>query len=236
MTHSQKKPFKQPPRKHHPKGLRILYEDHDIVVVDKSNGLLTVSTDDASDNTAYFLLTNYVRRGNSKSRNRVFIVHRLDRDTSGVLVFAKSPQAKQYLQDNWATFTKKYFAVVTGSMPADEGLLESHLAENSALRVYSVHDTQAGKLAKTTYKVLKERRGLSLLDVGLLTGRKHQIRVQLADAGCPIVGDRKYGEAVYGTKKMALHAASMKITHPHTHQPLEFSTDIPKRFETMLKH
>jgi tRNA pseudouridine32 synthase/23S rRNA pseudouridine746 synthase/23S rRNA pseudouridine1911/1915/1917 synthase len=99
-----------------------------------------------------------------------------------------------------------------------------------------VHDTQAGKLAKTTYKVLKERRGLSLLDVGLLTGRKHQIRVQLADAGCPIVGDRKYGEAVYGTKKMALHAASMKITHPHTHQPLEFSTDIPKRFETMLKH
>ena len=191
--------FKRPAKRHQPKGLSILYEDRDILVVNKANGLLTVGNEKARENTAYYLLTDYVRKGNSKSRNRIFVVHRLDRDTSGVLLFAKNEPAKRYLQDTWQQFTKTYCAVVHGRMPEKEGIITSYLAENQARKMYSVSNPKKGKLAKTGYRVMRENSKYSMLEIDLLTGRKNQIRVHLSEEGFPVVGDRKYGKREAGT-------------------------------------
>jgi RluA family pseudouridine synthase len=229
------KPFKRPSKKYEPRGLSILYEDRDLIVVDKVSGLLTMSTDRFGDQTAYRLLNEYVRKGNSKSRNQVFIVHRLDRDTSGILVFAKSEQAKRFLQDEWSNFEKKYVAVVKGSMPQKEGKISSYLVENSAHKMYSVTDPEKGKLAKTEYRVLKESETRSLVEINLLTGRKNQIRVHLADKKCPVVGDKKYGVKEPGIKRLCLHSASIDFLHPFSKEPIHFETKIPAYFETLLK-
>lgn len=213
----------------------MLYEDHDILVVDKVSGLLTVSTEKERERTAYYLLTDYVRKGNPKSRNRIFIVHRLDRETSGILVFAKSAAAKRFLQEGWHRFKKTYYAVVHGFLPEKEGEISSYLAENRAQKVYSVADPEQGKLARTGYKVLRESKRFSLLEIFLHTGRKNQIRVHLADKGCPVVGDKKYGEGEKGVKRLGLHAASMTIVHPSSGEEMTFSAEIPAYFEVMLK-
>ncbi len=228
------KPFKAPPKKYHPKGLSILYEDHDILVVDKVSGLLTVSTESVREKTAYFLLTDYVRKGNSKSRKRVFIVHRLDRDTSGLLVFAKSESAKRYLQEEWHGFKKKYYAVVHGALPEKEGVITSYLAENRAHQMYSVNDPEKGKLAKTGYKVLKESKKYSLLEIDLLTGRKNQIRVHFSEKGSPVAGDKVYGEKEKGIKRLALHSASLTILHPGTKEKMTFETEVPAYFKSLM--
>ena len=229
------KDFKRPPKKYQPRGLSILYEDRDILVVDKIHGLLTVSTERIRENTAYYLLNAYVQKGNQKSKNRVFIVHRLDRDTSGILVFAKSEQAKQYLQEEWQGFTKKYYAVVRGTFAKKEGIITSYLTENRMHHVYSVDDPEKGKLAKTGYKVLRESKKYSLLEIDLLTGRKNQIRVQLAEKGCPVVGDKKYGEKEKGMKRLALHAASITLLHPYTQETMTFETQLPAYFDSLVK-
>lgn len=235
MTGSRKK-FKIPPKRFHPKGLAILYEDHDILVADKSSGLLTVSNDKVKDKTAFFLLNDYVRKGNQKSQKRVFIVHRLDRDTSGIIVFAKSEEHKHFLQDEWQNFKKKYYAVVQGSPEEKQGEISSYLAENSAYRMYSVKDPAKGKFAKTGYKVLRESEKYSLLEVDLYTGRKNQIRVHLADLGHPIVGDKKYGEKEKGIKRLALHATSLTITHPFSKEPMTFDTKLPGYFRSLVSN
>lgn len=227
--------FKRSPRRHWPRGLEILYEDRDIVVVDKVQGLLTVATAKVRENTAYHLLGGYVRKGNSKSRNRVFIVHRLDKDTSGVIVFAKTETAKHFLQDEWNTFRKKYYAVVHGKMEQQKGLIASYLAENSIHKMYSVNDPKRGKLARTGYRVLRESSRHSLLEVDLLTGRKNQIRVHLAEAGCPVVGDKKYGDRDKGIKRLCLHAATLTFAHPHTKERMTLSTPVPPYFELIMK-
>ena len=229
-----KKPFKSPPKRYQPRGLSILYEDHDILVVDKMNGLLTVSTEKVSENTAYYRLTTYVRKGNQKSRNRVFIVHRLDRDTSGIIVFAKNEHAKRFLQEEWQKFTKKYYAVVQGTLPQKEGVITSYLAENSIHRMYSVNDPEKGKLAQTRYKVLKESRKYSLLEIYLLTGRKNQIRVHFSEKGCPVAGDKMYGKKEKGSKRLALHAASLTIIHPDTKEAMTFEAKVPDYFKTLV--
>ena len=138
--------FKTNPKKYQPKGLTILFEDDTIIVVDKAPGLLTVGTDREKDNTAHALLNDYVKKGNPRSRNRVFVVHRLDRETSGLLVFAKSEAGKHFLQEHWASFSKYYFTVVHGQLLEKEGEMVSYLIENKAFRVYSVKDEQKGKL------------------------------------------------------------------------------------------
>jgi 23S rRNA pseudouridine1911/1915/1917 synthase len=229
------KPFKRPSKKYEPRGLSILHEDRDLIVVDKVSGLLTMSTDRFGDQTAYRLLNDYVRKGNSKSNNRVFIVHRLDRDTSGILVFAKSEKAKRFLQDEWPNFQKKYVAVVKGSMPQKEGKIMSYLTENSAHKMYSVTDPEKGKLAKTEYRVLKESANYSLVEINLLTGRKNQIRVHLADKGCPVIGDKKYGVKEPGIKRLCLHSAFIAFVHPFSKEPIHFETKVPAYFETLLK-
>jgi len=226
--------FKPSPKKFHPRGISILYEDHSILVVDKISGLLTVSTAKVREKTAYYLLNDYVKKGNHKSRNRVFIVHRLDRDTSGVIIFAKSIHAKRFLQDEWPGFEKIYYAVVHGSLPEKEGIITSYLAENSAHKMYSVNNPEKGKLARTGFKVIKESRKFSLLEIDLLTGRKNQIRVHFAEKGFPVVGDKKYGEKAKGSKGLTLHSASLSIVHPDTKEKMTFETPIPAYFKSLV--
>ncbi len=217
-----------------PRGLDILYEDRDILVVDKPAGLLTVGTDNNKTRTAYFMLTDYVRKGYSKSRNRIFIVHRLDQFTSGVMVFAKTEEAKFYLQKEWKDTEKKYIAVVYGQFAKKEDCLSSYLAESRAYVVYSTTDAAKGKLAKTAYKVLKESGRFSLLEINLLTGRKNQIRVHFADKGHPVVGDRKYGYPKDPFRRLALHSKSLSFKHPATGRQMTFETKVPNYFNDLL--
>jgi len=235
MQNTPKK-FKSSPKKYHPKGMTILYEDRDIVVVDKISGLLTVGNDNERDRTVYSLLNDYVRKGNPKSRLRVFIVHRLDKETSGVLVFAKNEQAKRFLQDEWTEFKKKYIAVVHGALSSREGILTSHLAENSALKMYSVSSPTLGKFAKTGYRVLRKSIAYSLLEIDLFTGRKNQIRVHMADQDCPVVGDKKYGKKEAGIKRLALHAASLTLTHPFSKETMTFEAKVPPYFNYLMRN
>ncbi|MCK4957690.1 MAG: RluA family pseudouridine synthase [Candidatus Cloacimonetes bacterium] len=234
MRESQKK-FKSPPKRYQPKGLSILYEDHDILVVDKISGLLTVSTEKVRENTAYYLLNEYVRKGNQKSKNRIFIVHRLDRDTSGVIVFAKNEKAKQFLQKEWKSFSKTYYAVIQGKMKEKEKIITSYLAENSIHKMYSTKDPKKGKLSQTKYKVVKESKYFTLLEIELLTGRKNQIRVHLSENGTPIVGDNVYGNLDKSAKRLTLHAASLTLFHPVTKEKMEFNSEIPQYFNSLLK-
>ena len=222
-------------RKRQPGGMTILHEDKDIIVVVKPAGLLTIGTERERTKTAHYLLNDYVRKGNPKSRNRVYVVHRLDKDTSGILIFAKSEQAKKYLQGNWADTEKHYLCIVHGHLPAKEARISSHLVENKAQRVYSTPDPAKGKLSHTDYKVLEESEGFSLIDINLLTGRKHQIRVHFAEKGHPVVGDRKYGNKDRASKRLALHARSISFSHPFNHKPMTFDTGIPDDFARLFR-
>lgn len=194
-----------------------------------------MGTETQKENTAYFLLTNYVRKGNEQSRNRIFIVHRLDRDTSGVLVFAKNEKAKRFLQDNWQKFTKTYYAVVHGSLIQKEGTITSYLAENKANRMFSVKDPSKGKLSKTGYKVVNESDKFSLVEVQLFTGTKNQIRVHFAEMGHPIAGDKAYGKPDKDIKRLTLHAASITFQHPYSKKEINFSTPIPGYFKQLVQ-
>ena len=219
-----------------PGGLAILHEDRDIIVVDKPPGLLTISTDREKSRTAYFILTDYVRKGVAKSRNRIFIVHRLDRETSGILLFAKSEAAKFRLQNQWQDTKKKYLAVVHGQCEKRAETITTYLAENRAHGVYTTNDARKGKLARTTYKVLTQTKDFSLLEIDLLTGRKHQIRVHLAAIGHPVVGDPRYGKERKARDRLALHAKSISFAHPFSGEPLTFTTKVPVYFNTLVGH
>jgi len=204
------------------------------MVVNKSAGLLTVGTQQDKVKTAYHLLTNYVRKGCAKSRKRIFIVHRLDRGTSGILIFAKTREAQMSLQKQWKNTEKRYLAVVHGKFSQKEHTITSYLTENRAHVVYSTSDSKVGKLSHTHYKVLKETKMFSLLEINLITGRKNQIRVHLADKGHPIVGDKKYGKKDRGHKRLALHAKSISFKHPTNGKRLNFETKVPKYIEKMI--
>jgi len=216
--------------------LALIHEDRDIIVVDKPAGLLTISTDREKSRTAYFILTDYVRKGVTKSRNRIFIVHRLDRETSGILIFAKNEEAKFRLQDQWSDTRKIYFAVVHGRCEKRQETITTYLAENQAHGVYETKDARKGKLAHTAYKVLKHTKDFSLLEVNLLTVRKHKIRVHLADIGHPVVGDERYGKEHKRHQRLALHAKSISFAHPITGEPLSFDTKVPAYFTALVGH
>ncbi|MDA8415443.1 MAG: RluA family pseudouridine synthase [Desulfobacteraceae bacterium] len=224
----------RPPAKHQPKGLTVHYEDKDIIVVEKPCGLLTIGTDRDKSRTAHTILNEYVRKGNTRSRNRVYIVHRLDRETSGLIVFAKSETAKIHLQGHWQETDKRYLAVVYGLMTPKEGTISSYLTENRAFTVYSTPDPAVGKLSHTEYTVLKQANGLSLLEIHLLTGRKHQIRVHLSERGHPIVGDKKYGKGIDAHGTLALQARAISFTHPLSGKRLTFETGIPDYFTRLM--
>jgi tRNA pseudouridine32 synthase/23S rRNA pseudouridine746 synthase/23S rRNA pseudouridine1911/1915/1917 synthase len=211
-------------------GMEILHEDRDILVIAKAAGLLTIGTDGERERTAHAALLDYVRKGNPKSPHRVFIVHRLDRDTSGLLVFARSEEAKFRLQAAWPEVEKTYLAVVEGAPPKEEDTLSSYLAENSVGKVYETRDPKEGKLSHTRYRILERRGDRTVLEISLLTGRKNQIRVHLAGLGCPIVGDAKYGRADRKSKRLALHAWKLAFPHPWNGRRMEFETPPPASF------
>ncbi len=227
----------QPGSRRLPQGLVILYEDEDLIVVDKPPGLLAVGADadqPRQTRTAHFVLTDYVRKSCPRSRKRVFVVHRLDRQTSGVLIFAKSQEVKLRLQDRWTQTKKKYLAVVHGHCEKTSETITSYLAENRAYFVYATSDPARGKLARTSYRVLKQTRRFALLEVELLTGRKNQIRVHLAGIGHPVVGDRKYGRSNDSFAQLALHARSISFKHPSGGKDLTFTAKVPAYFQKLV--
>jgi RluA family pseudouridine synthase len=215
-------------------GLVVLHEDADVLAVDKPSGLLTIATDAERTRTAYAILTDYVRRGSSRSRERVFIVHRLDRETSGVVLFARTPRAKERLQTGWGETEKHYLAVVHGRPDSPRGVMESRLVEARSYRVYATRNARRGKPARTEYRVLGAAGKLALLDVHPTTGRKHQIRVHLADLGHPVVGDRRYGVAGDEHRRLALHAVSLAFTHPGSGERVTVRAPVPPYFGTLV--
>lgn len=225
---------KSTPAKYRLKGLSLLYEDKDIIVVEKPAGLLTMGTDRDKSRTAHSILNEYVKKGDPRSKNRIYIVHRLDRETSGILIFAKNEIVKGTLQNNWEKTDKRYLTIVHGSVSPKSATISSYLAENSAFNVYSTSNPEAGKLSKTEYTLLKEHKGLSLLSIHLLTGRKHQIRVHLSEKGNPVVGDKKYGRAKDPSGTLALHAKSITFTHPVNGRLMQFETAIPDFFIRLI--
>lgn len=217
-----------------PQGLGLLYEDKDLLVVDKPAGLLTVGTRHEKARTAHSLLTDYFRTGCGRSRKQLFVVHRLDRDTSGVLIFAKSEEAMERLKDRWKENEKKYLAIVHGILEKKSGTITSYLAEDEDYVVYQTRDSTKGRLAQTMYRVIGEKKGLSLLEVSLLTGRKNQIRVHMADIGHPILGDVKYGKGDDRQPRMALHARSITFKHPFSRKQLSFESEVPEVFTRLF--
>ena len=214
--------------------LKLVYEDDDIIVVNKGYGLLSMGTDKIKEGTAYSILREYLKW--QDPRNKLFIVHRLDRDTSGLMVFAKSQEAKDKLQHNWnnMVLARKYLAVVEGRPESEEGEVRSYLAENSRFEVYSTDKPEEGQLAVTRYRTLRSRNGYSLMEVSLDTGRKNQIRVHMKDLGHPIAGDRRYGAKSSPIHRMALHAQTLRFIHPMTRKDMNFSTPVPASFARMV--
>ena len=215
------------------KNIDIIYEDKDIIVINKPSGLLTVATEKEKNKTAYHLVMEYLKKKNKN--NRIFVIHRLDKDTSGIIMFAKNERAKHLYQDNWNDIVKKrcYYAVIDGKMENKEGTIKSYLKENGNM-VYSVKD-RSGKLAITEYKVLKERKNISLLDINLKTGRKNQIRVHMKENKTPILGDLKYGEKSKLINRLALHAYKLELVNPVTKKLLTFEINMPNEFKLLFK-
>jgi RluA family pseudouridine synthase len=206
---SQKRSGKQAPR-----GVEILHEDRDLFVVCKAVGVLSTGTRRDEAFTAENVLSNYLRKGCARSTKQVYLVHRLDRETSGVMLFAKSEEAQQRLKDNWANNEKTYYAALWGHLKDQHGTLTSYLAEDDDLFVYSVKDPSQGKFSQTAYEVVAENPTMSLVKINLLTGRKNQIRVQFAEIGHSLVGDPKYGRNETFRERLCLHAKSIALDHP----------------------
>jgi tRNA pseudouridine32 synthase/23S rRNA pseudouridine746 synthase/23S rRNA pseudouridine1911/1915/1917 synthase len=194
-----------------------------------------VANEKNREKTAQRAVDTYVKKGNAKSRKRVFIVHRLDRDTSGVVIFAKSIEMKKMLQENWKVYTKMYEAVIHGVMKEKSGMLTSYLMENSVHKMYATRDREKGKRAETEYRVVREGNGFSFVSITLHTGRKNQIRVQFADISRPVYGDKKYGRDAQGTKRLALHAAAVHFLHPISGDKMVFEAPTPVLFKNLLK-
>jgi len=212
-----------------PAPLRLVHEDDDVLVVDKPSGLLTIATESERERTAYRILRDWVS-GRGDRRSRLFIVHRLDRETSGLIVFAKSARAKQHLQAQFAdrTAERAYVALAEGVMRQAEGSLVSRLIEDRALRV-RVAERGGGREAITRFRVLERRRAATLLELQLVTGRRAQIRAQLAAAGHPIAGDAQYGARTDPMRRLALHATRLAFVHPRAGR-VSFESPPPPSF------
>lgn len=211
-------------------GFTILYEDKAIIVINKDAGLLSIATAKEKEMTAYHQLMTHVRR--EHSRNRIFIVHRLDRDTSGVMLFAKSERVQQILQQSWTAMVQEraYVALVEGVVKKEAGTISSWLKETNTHKMYSSSKPNDGQYAVTHYKKMQTNQHVSLLEVHLETGRKNQIRVHMQEMGHPIVGDKKYGSSTNPIRRLGLHANTLAFTHPTTGEPMRFKTGTPQAF------
>lgn len=213
--------------------LRIVYEDDDLIVIDKGYGLLSVASDSTRGgkvDTAYSILRDYVKSVHPS--HKIFIVHRLDRDTSGLMVFAKTIEAKEALQHNWNNMVleRRYVALLDGVPEPEEGEVRSWLSETSQHEVYSTREEGAGKLAVTRYKVRKRGKSRSVVEFSLDTGRKNQIRVHAKELGCPVSGDRRYGNGAGPLHRLALHAETLRFAHPITYKDMYFTSPAPSQF------
>lgn len=214
--------------------LKIVYEDAYLLVIDKREGVLTIGTDKQKERTAHSILNEYVQR--SGRQNRVYVVHRLDKDTSGLLVFAKDEKTKFTLQDHWEEIVKerRYVAVLSGEMEKDKGTVTSWLKDNKMFISYSSVSNNGGDKAITHYKTIKRANGYSLVELELETGRKNQIRVHMQDLKHPVLGDVKYGDGNNPIGRLALHAFKLSFYHPVTNELMEFETVYPGAFKKIM--
>ncbi|MBM7569732.1 RluA family pseudouridine synthase [Aquibacillus albus] len=213
-------------------GLTIVYEDKEILVIDKESGLLSIADDKEKQLTAYRQLTAYVREVNKNRNSRIFVVHRLDRDTSGLMMFAKTEKTKRTLQNDWKHMVTKrtYVALVEGKVTSPSGKVSSWLKESSTNIMYSSPKPNGGQHAVTHYNRKKFNQSFSLMELQLETGRKNQIRVHMADIGHPVVGDKKYGSTMNPVGRLCLHAKVLAFKHPVTGKVLRFESSTPKEF------
>ena len=221
----------------HPR-LKLLYEDDDIIVVEKGYGLLSVGIPNPSKKkieSAYDILRDYLKR--KDPHNKLFVVHRLDRDTTGVMMFAKNEEAQETLRHNWNNFVleRLYIALLEGFVKEEEGTIKSRLTENSQYKVFSTDRDDEGKLAVTRYKVVGRGHGLSLTEFTLDTGRKNQIRVHASEMGHPICGDRKYGAKQSRLGRLCLHAKTLRFAHPVTRKDMYFESPVPAGFYKAIR-
>lgn len=221
--------------------LNIIYEDDSIIVINKKQGLLSIATKKERIRTAYSILSEYLKKKDKK--NKIFVIHRLDRDTSGLMVFAKSQEIQYEMQSTWrsGTTNKQYVTIVEGIMETrnkeGKGTIKSYLYETKALKVYSTPDPEkGGDLAITHYKILKTDNNYTMLLVTLETGKKNQIRVHMNSIGHPVAGDKKYGGHICKMNRLALHAVVLSFIHPKTGKMMTFDTGIPKDFEYFIKN
>jgi 23S rRNA pseudouridine1911/1915/1917 synthase len=216
-----------------PRDFRIVYLDDAVAVIDKPSGLLAMGSGREQERTAYRILNDHLKALARTAQQQVFIVHRLDRETSGLMMFARSESVQAIVQQNWTSVTKKYLAVVEGA-PADaQGTLKDQLAESRSFKVHRV--VRSGEPAVTHYRVLRKSGDKSLLELTLETGRKHQIRVQLAARGFPIIGDQKYGAATDPARRLALHACELKFRHPVSGAAMEFQSALPGPLKALIE-
>ena len=214
------------------KKLNIIYEDKELLVVEKESHQLTIATEKRENNTLYSEASTYVKKQYPK--NKVFIVHRLDKDTSGIVIFAKNQDKKISLQNNWSNVKREYLCIVEGKMPKQKDVLKSYLTESKTLEVYSTKDPKKGKIAITEYEVLQSNNKYSLLKINIKTGRRNQIRVQLSDIGNPIIGDKKYHSVSNPIKRLGLHARL--IEYQEKGKTYHFETKYPKEFTKLFKN
>ena len=207
------------------KKLNIIYEDKELLVVDKEPKLLTIATQKKESHTLYSEARDYVKKQYPK--NKIFIVHRLDRDTSGLVLFAKNEQTKIKLQNNWSNVKREYYCIVEGHLEKKKDTLKDYLVETSTLDVYVTKDPKKGKLAITEYEVLKENNKYSLLKINIKTGRRNQIRASLANINHPILGDKKYSKTK--SNRLYLHAYLLDYNNYH------FETKYPKDFNNIIE-
>ncbi len=222
------------PREKQYHGITILFEDRHLVVIDKHAGMLSMATDREKEKTAYGMLSAHVKK--TDPANKIFIVHRLDRETSGLMVFAKSEKVQRLLQESWQTDVRErtYIAVVEGEPAPKAGVFTSYLRESKALIVYSSSDPGEGDKAVTAYETLKTNGDFTLLRIDPETGRKNQIRVHMKELGHSIVGDKKYGSGLNPVGRMCLHAMVLAFKHPVTGEELRFETEIPRKFLRLI--
>lgn len=224
------------PKKYQPEGFEIIHEDLDLIVVNKSCDILTVAALWEKTNTVHNALNFYVQKGNPRSKKCVYVVHRLDQATSGVLIFAKTEEVQYFLKNNWSTTVKHYYAIVHGKLAKKSDTIESYLEEDEDYVVRSTGNAEKGKLAKTEYTVVHETQYFSVLKINLLTGKKNQIRVHLAEAGHPIVGDVKYGKKDTRQKTLMLHSFSATITHPFKQERFRLEAPVPEHFKKLVDY
>jgi 23S rRNA pseudouridine1911/1915/1917 synthase len=217
------------------RNMRLVYEDEHLLVIDKNAGLLSMATDNEKYLTAYNILSTYVK--NQNPSNRIFIVHRLDRDTSGLMMFARSEQVQSILQKDWKrnVTARIYVTLVEGSVTEPEGVVKSYIYESKSLMMHSTMDPRKGDLAITRFRLLKSGSEFSLLEVTLETGKKNQIRLHMQEKGHSIAGDKKYGASSNPIGRLGLHASVLAFIHPVTGKEMRFESKVPAKFRRMVK-